>query len=101
MLLACAKGAPRAEIASLASAVKPDDDPEVSYLSASHLAYCGESAYAVRMLRSAIDGHYCSYPALDLDPLFDKIRHNPEFLQLRQSAAACQAAFSQQLQALK
>ncbi len=98
MLRACATGAPGTDVAALASAIKPDDDPEVSYLFASHLAYCGQTAAAARMLKAAVDGHYCSYPAVDLDPLFDKVRNSPEFLQVRQAAIACQAAYAHELQ---
>ena len=100
IMLACARGVTGAEIASQAAAIRPDDDPEVNYLFASHLAYCGQSAAAVRLLQAAVNGHYCSYPAVDLDPLFDKIRHTPEFLSVRQSAIACQAEFQRELQSL-
>jgi serine/threonine protein kinase/DNA-binding winged helix-turn-helix (wHTH) protein len=100
MLLACAGGAPAAEIRSLASSIKPDDDPEVTYLSAAHLAYCGQTSAAVRMLQTAVDHHYCSYPAVDHDPLFDKIRKNAEFLKVRQSALACETEFRREEESL-
>lgn len=100
LLLSCAGGAPSAQIAAAAASVRPDDDPEDSYFFASHLAYCGQTAAAVRLLKAAVDGHYCSYPAIDHDPLFDKVRRDPEFLQVRQSAIACQAEFQRELQSL-
>ena len=97
MLLACARGAPPAEIQSLASKVEVDEDPEVDYLFAGHLAYCGQTNAALRMLKTAIDRHYCSYPAMDKDPFFEGIRKNPQFLRLRNSGLACHEDFVNEL----
>lgn len=93
MLLACARGATPAEIQSLASKVEIDDDPEVNYLFAGHLAYCGQAKAALQMLKVAIDHHYCSYPAIDRDPFFDQLRANPRFQELRVAATACHDDF--------
>jgi len=93
MLLACAGGAPAAEIKSLASKVEIDDDPEMDYLFAGHLAYCGQNEAALRMLKLAIDHHYCSYPSVDKDPFFDRLRTNPQFQKLRLAGMACHADF--------
>ena len=94
MLLACASGAPAAEVKSLASKVEIDDDPEMDYLFAGHLAYCGQTEAALRMLKIAIDRHYCSYPAVDKDSFFDRLRTNPRFQALRQAGMACHADFA-------
>ncbi len=94
MLLACARGAPPDEIRTLASAVEIDDDPEMDYLFAGHLAYCGQTEAALRMLKIAIDGRYCSYPALDKDRFFDRLRTNPRFHELRLAGMACHADFA-------
>jgi len=94
MLLACASGAPAAEVKSLASKVEIDDDPEMDYLFAGHLAYCGQTEAALRMLKIAIDRHYCSYPAADKDSFFDRLRTNPRFQALRQAGMACHADFA-------
>jgi hypothetical protein len=94
MLLACARGAPAEEIKSLASKVEVDDDPEMDYLFAGHLAYCRQNDAALRMLKIAIDRHYCSYPALDKDPFFDGLRSNPQFQKLRLAGMACHDAFA-------
>jgi DNA-binding winged helix-turn-helix (wHTH) protein/TolB-like protein len=94
MLLACARGAPPAEVRSLASKVEIDDDSEMDYLFAGHLAYCGQTAAALRMLKIAIDRHYCSYPTIDKDPFFDQLRTNPQFQKLRLAAMACHADFA-------
>lgn len=94
MLLACARGEPAAEIKSLAAKVEVDDDPEVNYLFAAHLAYCGQSEAALRMLKIAIDHHYCSFPSMDRDPLFNQLRTNPKFHTVRLAAMACHANFA-------
>ena len=94
MLLACARGAPAAEIQSLASTVEVDDDPEVVYFFAAHLAYCGQADAALRMLKIAIDHHYCSYPAMDKDPFFNELRTNPQFQKLRSAGLACHEYFT-------
>ena len=57
MLLACARGAAPAEIQTLAQNVEIDDDPEMDYMFAGHLAYCGQTEAALRMLKIAIDRH--------------------------------------------
>ena len=94
MLLACASGAPAAEVKSLASKVEIDDDPEMDYLFAGHLAYCGQTEAALRMLKIAIDRHYCFYPAVDKDSFFDRLRTNQRFQALRQAGMACHADFA-------
>jgi len=93
MLLACAGGAPAAEIKSLASRVEIDDDPEMDYLFAGHLAYCGQTEAALRMLKIAIDRHYCSYPTVDKDPFFKQLTSNPQFQRLRLAGQVCHTDF--------
>lgn len=93
MLLACARGAPTDEIKALSSKVEIDDDPEMNYLFAGHLAYCGQTEAALRMLKIAIDRHYCSFPTVDKDPFFDRLRNNPQFQKLRLAGEACHADF--------
>lgn len=93
MLLACARHAPESEIKALASKVEIDDDPEVNYFFAGHLAYCGQTKAALQMLKVAIDHHYCSYPAIDADPFFNGLRANIQFQKLRQAGMACHNEF--------
>jgi serine/threonine protein kinase/DNA-binding winged helix-turn-helix (wHTH) protein len=93
MLLACLEHRPASEIAALASELPVDDDPEVVYFVAGHLAYCGRTQEALGMLRHAIEGNYCSYPALDRDPMFSSLRMEPEFASLRSKAISCQKSF--------
>jgi serine/threonine protein kinase/DNA-binding winged helix-turn-helix (wHTH) protein len=93
MLLACIQHEPSSEIDAMAAGIPTDDDPEVAYLVAGHLAYCGEKPQALAMLRHAITAGYCSYPALDKDPMFATIRNEPEFADLRSKAMACRKSF--------
>jgi DNA-binding winged helix-turn-helix (wHTH) protein/serine/threonine protein kinase/Tfp pilus assembly protein PilF len=93
MLLACAQRRSSAEIATLAETVEPSDDPEANYLSAANLAYCGQTDAALQLLKRAIQGNYCSYPAIDSDPFFASVRAKPEFAEIRSAAIACQKAF--------
>jgi hypothetical protein len=65
-------------------------DPAPRYEQASILAYCGKSDAAVRLLKSAIEGNYCSTAGLRLDPLLAKLRGTPQFGQLLIAAADCQ-----------
>lgn len=93
MLLACVHREPLSEIVNLSNAVQPSADPELNYFAAAHLAYCGQSSAALQMLKRTIQGNYCSYPALDTDPLFASLRASPEFAEIRSSAIACQNSF--------
>jgi DNA-binding winged helix-turn-helix (wHTH) protein/TolB-like protein len=93
MLLACAQHEPESQIKALTAGVEIDDDPEVNYFFAAHLAYCGQTNESFRLLKLAIDANYCSYPAMDLDPFFDKIRTAPGFANVRAAAIACHENF--------
>jgi len=94
MLLACAHHSSKEEIQSLASKVEVDDDPEVDYFFAAHLAYCGQNEAALRLLKIAIDRNYCSYPAMDRDPFFNSLRTDPRFQKLRLAGMACHNDFA-------
>jgi serine/threonine protein kinase/DNA-binding winged helix-turn-helix (wHTH) protein len=93
MLMACVQHRPSIEIATLADKVQPVDDPEMNYYFGSHLAYCGQTRSAIQMLRRAIQGSYCSYPAMDSDPFFARLRDRPEFPEIRSAGIACQNKF--------
>jgi DNA-binding winged helix-turn-helix (wHTH) protein/TolB-like protein len=93
MLLACARHEPETVIRTLASKVEVDDDPEVDYFFAGHLAFCRQTNAAIRILKVAIDRNYCSFPAMDKDPFFDGLRANAQFQKLRQAGIACHRDF--------
>jgi len=85
------------DVSKAAAAIEADPklsrDAEELYQSAEVLSFCGEGAGALRQLRKAIQRGYCSYPAMDRDPLFNGIRQQPEFARLRQAAQQCQQNF--------
>jgi DNA-binding winged helix-turn-helix (wHTH) protein/serine/threonine protein kinase len=93
LLLACLARRPASEIAELVRSVADSDDPELNYFAAAHLASCGEVNRAVDLLKAAIAGNYCSYPAMESDPLLARVRASPEYEALRTSGAACQSRF--------
>lgn len=90
-------GRPDADLAVIANkqeqSFKISLDTEDVYETATALGFANQSASAIRMLRMAIKHGYCSYPAIDNDPLFDTVRKRPEFQELRQKAIACQQEF--------
>jgi serine/threonine protein kinase/DNA-binding winged helix-turn-helix (wHTH) protein len=93
MLLTCVAHGPSTQIADLATKVQSSDDPEVSYFFAGHLAFCGQTNAALRMLDSAVKAKYCSYPAMESDPLFANIRGFQEFSGIRARGSACNRNF--------
>ena len=94
LLVGCLRHESPDQIGKLADRVKPSSYPETNYFSAMHLAYCGEQGAALEMLRRAIDGGYCSYPALDSEPFFDSIRNKQEFQSVRQAGIDCRRNFA-------
>jgi hypothetical protein len=68
-------------------------DPENRYLFATDVAFCGQKDLALRLLKSAIDGKYCAYAALQKDPILAPLRSTPAFAQLLGDAKRCQDNF--------
>ncbi len=93
MLFAYLEHHPAPEIAALARAMKPVTDPEMNYFSAAHLAYAGQADAALNLLRQAVAGGYCSYPAIDSDPMLASIRPVAEFARIRAMAKHCKENF--------
>jgi serine/threonine protein kinase len=93
MLMAYLQHRSAAEIAALARDLQPTPDPEVNYFSAAHLAYTGQNDAALAMLKRTVEGGYCSYPAVDSDPLFRNLRAKAEFKEIRSAALECQNSF--------
>jgi hypothetical protein len=88
---------PEAELSRAAAQLENDPksarDPETLYVNAAVLSYSGQQDAAFRQLRKAIQGNYCSYLAMDKDPLFDGVRSQAAFAELRQAAVQCQQNF--------
>lgn len=93
LFMACVQHRPAAEIANLARQVVPVEDSEENYFAAAHLAYCGQTAAAEKMLRTAIAGNYCAFPAIESDPLLASVRQMPDYPDLRNTAKACRDRF--------
>jgi eukaryotic-like serine/threonine-protein kinase len=68
-------------------------DPEGLYFFGSDLAYCGDTAGALQLLREAIRRNYGAAAAMEADPMFAAIRGSPEYAELLGAARACQRRF--------
>jgi tetratricopeptide (TPR) repeat protein len=92
---ACLAGRSASEIEALAKDVRnfAVSDPEVRYASADYEASCGRQQEALALLREAVEGKFCSYPAIDSDPLLAPLRHTAEFQEIRSAAIDCQKKF--------
>jgi DNA-binding winged helix-turn-helix (wHTH) protein/TolB-like protein len=66
---------------------------EPRYWAGAALSYCGQKDAALRLLRSAVEHNYCSYIALQTDPLLVKFRGTAEFSELLSAAKQCQDRF--------
>jgi hypothetical protein len=93
MLRACAAGQSAGSVARLAEGVQPSSDPETNYFLASHLAYCGQSDAALKLLEKSIAGNYCAYPAINRDPFWKGLKESAGFRRLADQGKACQDRF--------
>lgn len=88
---------PPAEIEPLANSLEAESmanrDSEPKYWAASILAFTGQRAAALRLIRRAVEQNYCSYPEVDTDPLLATIRNDSEFKAIRSAAIECQKSF--------
>ena len=75
------------------SSILAEPDPEPRYFNGATMASCDQKESAVRLLKSAISKNYCSFTALQTDPLLVKLRSTPEFGQLLSAAKECQQKF--------
>ncbi len=97
VMIACFDQASGAELEKEIRAATPgflaDPDAENRYWDAALVATCGKQDIAVRLLKSAIEGRYCAYTALQKDPLLASVRSSPEFGPVLSAAKACQDQF--------
>ena len=91
---------PDASAAKCDTAVKRSEESFLSipdanawYFGAATFAFLGKDEAAVRLLNAASDRNFCTYPSVDRDPLFDRIRQKEDFQAARQKAEACQRRF--------
>ena len=69
-------------------------DPDAWYFGAALFAFLGKEDDAIRLLEADAKHSFCVYPAIDHDPLFDKIRQSAQFKAARQRGIECQKRFS-------
>jgi len=74
------------------SAVLAEPDPEKWYQRGAIMAFCGRKEIALAMIGRAIQQNYCSYSALESDPLLARLRSVPQFDKLLTAADNCQKA---------
>jgi DNA-binding winged helix-turn-helix (wHTH) protein/tetratricopeptide (TPR) repeat protein len=74
-------------------------DGETPYAVSPMLVYCERPQEALRFVERAVDGGFCSYPALDLDPIWTKLRDDREFQRIRDKAMACHDRFRRMVDA--
>jgi len=91
----CLERRPSSEIAELSDGAHGFSlsDPEIREGTAEIEAFCGRNQVALGLLRQAVQDRFCSYPALDSDPLFSPLRHTTEFHEIRSAAMDCQKKF--------
>ncbi len=75
-------------------------DPEGPYSVAPMLVYCRRPQDALRFVERSVDGNFCSFPALDLDPIWEGMRDEPEFQRIRGRAMACHDRFRRMVEAV-
>jgi hypothetical protein len=92
LLEACLEQRPDSAIEALAKGAEsfPVSDPEIRYETAEFEAICGRDQAALRFLDQAVKGGYCSYPAMDSDPLFASLRRTSDFQGIHSAAMDCQ-----------
>jgi eukaryotic-like serine/threonine-protein kinase len=74
-------------------------DSEPLYFFAGDLAYCGDPAAALRLLRESIPRNYCASAAIAIDPMFAAIRNAAEYRELLSAAHACRDRFREHVRA--
>jgi len=74
------------------AAVLAEPDPEAWYLEGSIMAFCGQKAAALHLLKAAVDQNYCAYSALLSDPLLAKLRKEQAFDAVLTAGHNCQSA---------
>ena len=91
----CLEKRPSSEIAELSDGAHGFSlsDPEIRHGTAEIEAFCGRNQVALGLLRQAVHDRFCSYPALDSDPLFSQLRQTSEFQEIRSAAMDCQNKF--------
>jgi len=95
-LQACLQSPPTANMDQLTkqteTAAMAQPDPEAWYLEGSIMAFCGQDASALRLLKAAVQQNYCAYSALLSDPLLARLRKVRDFDAVLTAGHNCQNA---------
>ena len=70
-----------------------DPDPEVSYVVASDILFCGQKDVAMKVLKRSVDGGFCAYAGLQNDSLWKPLRGTAEWNDLLAEAKTCRDRF--------
>jgi serine/threonine protein kinase/TolB-like protein len=76
-----------------AALIMADPDPEVRYVTAADILFCGQKELAMSMLKSSVANHFCAYAGLRNDSAWAKLRGTPEFAELLSAAKKCRDDF--------
>jgi hypothetical protein len=68
-------------------------DPEPKYHLGAVLTYCGAAQEGLTLVKTAVEGNYCAYPAMEKDPLLASVRHRPEYVAIVAEAKQCRDTF--------
>jgi tetratricopeptide (TPR) repeat protein len=97
MIKACLSHAPSTDVDNMAReyAAQASDNPDAEnrFQMAPDIAFRGQPDIAMRLLKSAVAGHYCAYTALQNDPRLAKLKGTPEFSELLSAGKQCQSDF--------
>jgi hypothetical protein len=86
---ACGEAVTKSEAALLAV---PDGD--AWYFGAGVMAFLGQEDAMVRLLEADTKHSFCTYPSVDLDPIFDSVRNSQRFQAVRKEGMACRERFA-------
>jgi hypothetical protein len=97
LIKACLNQAPPAEVEAIVKQLAPatlaNPDAETRYTAAPAYAFCGQKEFALRLLKSGVEGNYCAYTAMQNDPMLASVRGTPEFSEILSAAKKCQSNF--------
>jgi serine/threonine protein kinase len=96
LLVSCLASPPPSDLASVVSKTKTEvlaePDPEAWYRIGALMAFCGQKAPALDLLKSAVQQNYCAYSALLADPMLKALRKETAFNEVLTAASQCQRA---------
>jgi eukaryotic-like serine/threonine-protein kinase len=94
-MVACLSGSrPNAtDVSPQLAAIMADPDPETHYVIAYEPLFCGQKELALRMVKSAVEGHFCAYTGLQNDSAWAKLRGTAEFEAVVAEAKKCRDNF--------